>query len=1147
MRNLLRFLCLTMALLMPVLMMGQAISGDLVGTVTDNSGAAVTGATVVAVNTATNVKSTTTTNATGEYRFTNLLIGTYDITASAKGFSNTTLTGVTVALNKTVSANFNMQVGGVSTTVEVNGSAAPLIDTTTAQIQSTYDSAQLQDLPAASVGLGVLNLSMLQAGVASAGSMGAGTGPSVGGQRPRNNNFTIEGVDNNDKGVTGPLVYVPNDAVAEFSVLENQFSPEFGHSSGGQFNTVVRGGSNDFHGRAYEYMQNRNLNAVDQILVNQGITSNPRYDNNRFGGQVGGPVIKNKLFFFANFEYNPIGQSATSSPLLAPTATGYTTLAGITGLNQNNLSGLKQYAIAPAVCTADQVASGVCPGTTVNVMNPTTKANVPVEIGVIPIVAPNYQNGEFLTTSMDYNLSEKDQIRGRYIYNKFTTIDAGAALPTFFTSLIVPYHLVTLAEYHQFSSSVTNEFRVGYNRTANNYTVPSAKFPGQDAFPNVTLDDLGLNVGPDPNAPQYAVENTYSIVDNISWIKGNHSLKFGAEARKYIDPQLFVQRSRGDYEWNTMSDFLNDTLPVFGERSFGAVGYSGDEKAIYWYVNDTWKVKPNLSLNLGLRYEYTGVPYGWTQMSLNSLASVPGVLTIGSPEAPKHDFMPRLGFAWSPKGKDTWSVRGGFGMAYDVLYDNIGTLSRPPQIGFTIDCNATTTADCASPTGAFMANGGIPPQASSGITTYDAATARSLTSSYLPINVKYPYSESWNLGVQHTFGKDYTLEVRYVGTRGVHLNVQDQIDRRALVSSSNYLPTFLQAPTQAQLDALPATLAQLKAPGSLVPAFSGAGFTSTITGYEPWGASTYHGLQTQLNRRISNGLEFQAAWTWSHAIDNSTADFHSTDLTPRRAQDGLNLDQDRANSALDHAHRLSVSAVYEVPFFKGANSYLLKNIVGNWQFTPTYIYETGEWADVQSGADANLNGDSAGDRAIYNASGVPGTGSGITNLCNSGLAAAITAGTVPATATCGASGTWAAGTPLAGKSWSTSGYQVGYLAKNGNAQYIVAGPGALSTAGRNTLQMPPINNWDLGVKKHLDLTERFKFEFGAQLINAFNHPQFIAGFVDSASAQNSSVNPATINGTDRNYLIPSNSKFNNARAVFSSNPRNMQLYAKFTF
>ena len=505
---------------------GQAIDGNVVGTVLDSQGAAVVGAEVTATNVATGVVSTTKTNNAGEYRFDNLEVGTYKISAKMTGFKTIT-EQVDVQLNKTGTRNLSMTPGATSETIEVSGTP-PTIDTTTSQLQSTYEQKELQDLPSASTGTGVLNLSLLEAGVGSTGGLGAGSGPSVGGQRPRENNFTIEGTDNNDKTVTGPLVYIPNDAVANFTVIQNQFSPEFGHSAGGQFNQVLVSGTNTIHGRAYEYFQNRNLNAIDQTLVNQGITTNPRFDSNRFGGQVGGPIFKNKLFYFVNFEYNPIGRNATpSSAACAPTAAGWALIDTIPTVNQNNVAGF----MAQATGTG-----GACPSepsaTVFDYTNPSNPIPYTIPVEVVPIVAPNYQNTTALVTSMDFDLSSRDQIRGRYVYNKLVTIDTGAELPQFFTSLRIPFHLVTLAEYHTFTPTIGNEFRVGFNRTANDFTVPTSgalsKFENLDAYPNLTIDELGsINVGPDPNAPQYAVQNTYQIEDNLSWTKGNHSLKVG--------------------------------------------------------------------------------------------------------------------------------------------------------------------------------------------------------------------------------------------------------------------------------------------------------------------------------------------------------------------------------------------------------------------------------------------------------------------------------------------------------------------------------------------------------------------------------------------------------------------------------------------
>jgi carboxypeptidase family protein len=228
----------------------QVISGDLVGTVLDKTGAVVPGARLEATNVDTDVKYQTVANENGEYRFNNLPVGTYNISASSANFATTVVNGFKVELNKTSTLQLTLEIKGAVTSVEVSGSA-PALDTTSSQISTTFDQKLNADLPVSSIPGGVLNLSLLSAGVATGGGIGAGMGPAVGGQRPRNNNFTIEGVDNNNKSVTGALVNIPNDAVAEFSVLQNQFAPDFGHSSGGQFNTIIKSGTNSYHGDAY--------------------------------------------------------------------------------------------------------------------------------------------------------------------------------------------------------------------------------------------------------------------------------------------------------------------------------------------------------------------------------------------------------------------------------------------------------------------------------------------------------------------------------------------------------------------------------------------------------------------------------------------------------------------------------------------------------------------------------------------------------------------------------------------------------------------------------------------------------------------------------------------------------------------------------
>ncbi len=1110
MKNLLRNLTvLALGLLLPVAALAQAISGDLVGVVKDSSDAVVGNASITATNLQTGFKATTTTNTSGEYHFTNLPAGHYSLQATS-GSLKGGYADVEVDLNKTQTANITTSVAGAATTVEVSETATT-IDTTTAQIESTFTTKQLQDLPITSTGSGVLNLSLLNAGVASSGGIAAGSGPSISGQRPRNNNFTVEGVDNNSKSVTGPLLQIPNDTVDNFTILQNQFSPEFGHSSGGQFNQTIKSGTNQFHGKAWEYFQNRNLNAQDSLVAQSEVAnglspSNKRFDDNRFGGQIGGPVIKDKLFFFTSWQYEPVGYAGNSNTVCAPTAAGYAALGNLFP-NSTNLSVMQKYvpaALAQAPSSGDLCSINAGAGGSVTSVN---GHNIPV--GDVGFSGPSYQNYLTNVNSGDWNISSKDSLRVRYAFENNTGFDTAASIPTFWSSVPNKYNLFTLGEYHNFTPNVNNEFRLGFNRYFNTTGVGSQTFPGFNVFPNIVIQELGgVQMGPDPNAPQFGIQNTYQAVDNVSWVKGRHTFKFGAEYRESISPQGFTQRSRGDYEWNTLSGYLNDTVPDYlAERSMGNFTYYGNQQSFYGFGNDEWKVKPNLTLNLGLRYELTTVPLSQSQAQpLNAIASVPGLITFGAPQKQTTNFLPRLGFAYSPGESGTTSIRGGFGMAVDVLYDNLGILSMPPQVQQTCDAPGPQTAGCFWNPVAFLGGGGLPSNQPAPFTSQ--AAAAQATGAFIP-NQHLPYSESWNLGVQHVFAQKYTLEVRYVGTKGIHLPVQQRVNRQDKASLENgYLPTYLQDPGQGVLNSLPLTLSAIKALPSFVPAYSANNFNgSNVVSFQDYGASNYNGLQTQLSRNFTNGLQFQAAWTWSHAFDNSTADVFSTYLTPRRPQDFQNYAGDWSASALDRRQRLTLEAIYDLPFFKNSN-WMMKNVVGNWQFAPIYTFESPEYATVQSGVDTNGNGDTAGDRAIINPLGNPNIGSGVTALTNS------------------------------------SGNVVAYLANNPSAGYIQAQVGALATASRNTIALPHINNFDFSLLKRVNITERQAVEFQFQATNIFNHAQYVPGYISDIQPASSTY---TTSGNTLNTLHPADPNFQNWKTAFTNHPRAVVLVLKYSF
>lgn len=1143
---------------------GQSTSGDIVGTVKDASGALITTATVTITNETTGVSVTAKTNSAGEFRAGNLLPAAYDLTIAAPGFLTYKLKGFSVQLNATATTAVTLSIA-TSTSVEVEAFAGVTLDTTTNNLATTIGNEEISNLPITTVGFGALNASLLAPNVASPGGVGVGTGPSIGGQRPRNNNYTIEGIDVNDKSVTGPLITIPNDATAEFTLITNQFSPEFGHSSGGQFNTTVLSGTNHFHGRGYEYFQNRNLNAINAPQGQK--VPNARYDFNRYGGQVGGPILRDKLFFFFNYERATTGQNEQYL-LCSPTAAGLTTLSGLGttyGLNATNLAQYLKYTPAANYLGGGQIdasADGACfnqgtggqfitiyQGTAIN-NNPTygsvtnapgggvfgSGASTNIPLGNYLVAAPVFANSDQTTASADYTISNRDSLRFRYTYLTQGSQDTAAYLPVFFQSLPLKLHVFTLSEFHNFTPNLTNEIRIGYNRSAS--TTPSGPFtyPGLDMFPNLQFNDQGgISYGPDGNAPQSGIQNLYQLTDNVTYVKGRHTFKLGFDGRKYISPQSFTQRVRGDYEWGYLSEFMHDLTPTyFGERSTGNFFYYGDQTALYGYANDTWRVTDKLTLNLGLRYEFTSVPVGERAQALNSAASVPGFITFGAPQPAGKNFAPRFGIAYSPNDKT--SVRAGFGVAYDVLFDNLGLLSFPPQYSATNDVNTGTNKKYGDP--AFLAGGGLPPGTGTLNTYPTLAAQRAATAAYLP-NQVVPYAESYNLTIQHVIGKKMTAEIQYLGSRGIHLPTQIQLNIQAKVNAANQLQTFF-SPTSltpitnsagtitgySEATAANAnTLSAITATSNILPQFLANNFTSKITSYQPYSSSNYNGLGLNLTRNLTNGLQFNMSYTYSRAMDNATTEVNANALSQRRPQDSQNLAADYSRSALDRPNRVTLEVLYDIPYFKHSN-WLMKNLAGNWLVAPIYTYESPEYITVTSGTNSNLNGDAGGiSRTIINpnvSSSVNhannnGIGSGVFTVYSSTLSSKCT----PPATTCAAN-------------------TVGYVAKNPNAYYVVAGQGTLPNAERNTLPGLPINNFSMSATKRITFFDRYGIEFQAQAFNLFNHAQYVPGQIDQIGSTSTA-------GAGTGYLTAGNAAFNLPGKEWSAHARSLQLSGKFTF
>ena len=540
------------------------------------------------------------------------------------------------------------------------------------------------------------------------------------------------------------------------------------------------------------------------------------------------------------------------------------------------------------------------------------------------------------------------------------------------------------------------------------------------------------------------------------------------------------------------------------------------------FAQDDWRVRSNLSVNLGLNYSYQELPFSARQQKLNAISSDPGLITFNEPTSQKKNFAPKVGFAYSPNydsgwlgkifgGKDESSIRAGFSMGYDVIFDNLYILSLPPQFNQTVDI-----PDLVNHTPNFLKNGGILPTPVSVGT--NVAAARAATTAFIP-DQKVPYSLTYTLSYQRQFAKSYALELRYLGTRGVHLLTQNRFNVQEKVTPTSFLPTFNTAPSVATLAALPITEGDISARSKIIPAYAAAGFTSNIVGFPSNGNSSYNGFSAQLTKRFTAGWQGSAAYTWSHLIDDTTAEVFSTVLSPRRVEDFQNLKPERSDSALDRRQRFVLSTTYDLPFFNKRSDWVSRSLLGGWSLAGTLTFESGEKATVLSGLDSNLNGDAAGDRTVFNPNGTPNTATTVFAVDRNGTRLKDAHGndtlTNPAT--------------------------VAFIAINPNAQYIQAGPGAFANAGRNKLQLPGINNLDFSIFKNFRVTESTKLQFRVDMFNAFNHAQYTPGSVNGGEATSETSLAAT------NLITVGSSSFDQPQQTFSNHPRVIQLALRFNF
>lgn len=868
----------------------QVAGGTLSGTVSDASGAVIPNAQVAITNTATGVTSNAVTDSAGLFTAPNLLPGTYQVTISAPGFATQVQTGINLTVGAQQVLNVTMKVGGTTEKVEVTGQASA-IQLASSTISAVVDSTTVRELPLN--GRSWTDLASLQPGVGSIetqptftigadrGNRGFGSEVTVSGSRPQENNYRLDGISENGYSNGGPGSVLGGnlgvDAVQEFSVLTTNYSAEYGRTSGGVVNAITRSGTNQFHGSVYEFLRNNALDAAN-YFVNAGGQQNPAFRRNQFGASAGAPIRKDRTFVFGDYE----------------------------GIRQS-----KGFPILDTVPSAAARAGNLTSGPiTVNseaekylTFYPLPNGAVNGDSGTFTFTQNQIVTENFGTARIDHKLSDKDSLFGSFLLDKtpFTTPDG---LDNVLFGNLTYNQLYMVEETHIFNPGLVNTVRGGFYRNVANvdYGVaainPAAadlslgavptRFATQVLISGITPFTGGLNGNP----TYFYRWNSFQGYDDAFLTRGTHSVKFGVAFERMQNNVLGLSNPNGVFSFGSLRKFLLNEPNKFNsgiEQTLHGRGYR--QTLLGFYVQDDWRVRPALTLNLGLRYEITTVP---TEVRAN-LASLVNITDpsahLGDPlfSNPTHrNFEPRVGFAWDPFHNGKTAVRGGFG-----IFDNLPLIHQFTGMEIlAAPFFELGSVNLKNSPGSFFAG------------AYPQLGLNSFRSALIEQNMHRNYVMQWNFNVQQQLTPSVTALLGYVGSHGVHMPLR--IDEINMV-----IPTLTSA---GYLFPVPnCTFADNPSPNCAIinPNFG------SIRGMFYEGSSIYHALQVGVTKRMSHGLQFQTSFTWGKSIDDSSgtgyADQFSNSISSESFFDNRLI---RAVSDFNVGRTFVVSATWQVPAAK---------------------------------------------------------------------------------------------------------------------------------------------------------------------------------------------------------------------------------------